>query len=378
MKFRILGPLEVLDDGAPVDVVAGKQRALLADLLLNANRAVPVTKLVDDLWGDRVPETAVKAIQVNVSRLRKVLPAGRLRTHGPGYVLEVGEDELDLAEFTRLGEAGRQALLDRDAASASRALSDALALWRGPALAEIDEPFAEIEGPRLEELRLGCLEQRIEADLQLGRHATLVAELEALVATQPMRESFRSQLMLALYRSGRQAESLEVHQGFRRKLDEDLGIEPSQALRDLERQILQQDPALDWEAPASFGRRDERNGAQDTIRRDGTASGGTRGRARGAGAADRRVRERGAARRLRQRRGGRWQDDPRRSRARRVRAGRVDPRRSWAVHRRRRQGRAVSSGARRAGPARARGRGREASSHTYAASHRRGWRSCRR
>ena len=246
MKFRILGPLEVVDDGAPVDVVAGKQRALLADLLLNANRAVPVTKLVDDLWGDRVPETAVKAIQVNVSRLRKTLPTGRLRTHGPGYVLEVGDDELDLAEFVRLGEAGRQALVGGDAESAARLLSEALALWRGPALAEIDAPFAEIEAPRLEELRLGCVEQRIEADLQLGRHALLVPELEALVAAQPVRESLRSQLMLALYRSGRQAESLDVHQRFRRMLDEELGIEPGQALRDLERRILQQDPGLDW------------------------------------------------------------------------------------------------------------------------------------
>ena len=251
MKFRILGPLEALDDGAVIHVVAGKQRALLADLLLHANRAVPVNRLVDDLWGERAPETAVKAIQVNVSRLRKVLPAGRLRTHGPGYVLEVGDDELDLLEFRRLAEAGRKALADGDPESAADLLAKALLLWRGPALAEIDEPFAEIEATRLEELRLGCLEQRLEADLRLGRHALLVPELEALVAAEPLRESLRAQLMLALYRSGRQAESLEVHQSFRRMLDEELGIEPGQPLRDLERRILQQDPGLDWLAPGS-------------------------------------------------------------------------------------------------------------------------------
>ena len=250
MEFRILGPLEVLEHGVSIDVVAGKQRALLADLLLNANRAVPVTHLVDDLWGDRVPETAVKAVQVNVSKLRKALPSGRLRTHGRGYVLEVGDGEFDLMEFTRLDEAGRQALAGGDVESAARLLAEALALWRGPALAEIDEPFAEIEAPRLEELRLGCVEQRVEADLRLGRHAALIPELEVLAAAQPVRESLRSQLMLALYRSGRQAESLDVFQGFRRMLDDELGIEPTAALRDLERRILQQDRSLDWTAPA--------------------------------------------------------------------------------------------------------------------------------
>ncbi len=245
MKFRILGPLEVLADGAPLYVVAGKQRALLADLLLNPNRAIPVTKLVDDLWGDRAPESAVKAVQVNISRLRKVLPAGRLRTHGPGYVLEVGDDELDLAEFTRLGEAGRQALAGGNPETAADLLSQALSLWRGPALAEIDEPFAEIEAPRLEELRLGCLEDRFDAELELGRHAEIVGELDAEVGRHPHRERLRAQQMLALYRSGRHAEGLESYRSFRRMLADELGIDPPQRLRSLERRILTQDPELD-------------------------------------------------------------------------------------------------------------------------------------
>ena len=250
MEFRLLGPLEVTDDGRSIAIASGKQRSLLADLLLNANRAVPVTQLVDDLWGERVPETAVKALQVYVSKLRKALPEGRLATRGSGYMLVVADGELDVELAERLAREGRAALASGDPAHASAVLSQALALWRGPALAELDEPFAPAEAARLEEVRLGLLEERIDADLALGRHAVLVPELDALAAGHPLRERLREQLMLALYRSGRQAEALDAYQSFRQKLDDELGIEPSQHLRELERRILQQDPALAPQPPS--------------------------------------------------------------------------------------------------------------------------------
>jgi DNA-binding SARP family transcriptional activator/class 3 adenylate cyclase len=245
MEFRILGPLEAHDGGQPARLAAGKQRALLADLLLRRNSAVPVTRLVDDLWGDRVPDTAVKALQVYVSKLRKALPPDRLHTRGSAYLLEVADGELDLAEFERLAAAGRAAREDGRLEDAAAAFSRALSLWRGPALAEFGEPFAQVEGARLEELRLSCLEDRIDVDLSLGRHATVVPELEALVVEHPLREHLRSHLMLALYRSGRQAEALDAYQRFRRLLDDELGIEPTGTLRELERLILQQDRSLD-------------------------------------------------------------------------------------------------------------------------------------
>jgi DNA-binding SARP family transcriptional activator len=228
MEFRILGPLEVRDDGEPLSLAGGKQRALLADLLLHANQAVPTAQLVDDLWGERVPDTAVKALQVYVSKLRKALPGERLHTRGPGYLLEVREGELDLDVFERLATEGRSAVESGDPERGRALLGSALARWRGPALAEFFEPFAQGEAARLEELRLGCVEARIDADLALGRHAAAVPELEALVAAHPLREPLRSQLMKALYGAGRQAEALEAYQSFRRMLDAELGIEPSQ------------------------------------------------------------------------------------------------------------------------------------------------------
>jgi DNA-binding SARP family transcriptional activator len=249
MEFRLLGPFEVSDDERVLRLAGGRQRALLVDLLLHANRTVSVERLVDDLWGGVVPDTAVKAVQIYVSRLRKVLPPGRLRTRAPGYVLEVGECELDLDRFERLLGEGRQALAGGRPGEASALFREALALWRGPALAEFSEPFAQPEASRLEELRLLALEERIEADLALGRDADLAGELEALVARDPLRERLRGQQMLALYRSGRQAEALATYQAGRRLLDEELGIEPSPALRDLERRILHQDPGLQL-APA--------------------------------------------------------------------------------------------------------------------------------
>src|SRR4051794_7514130 len=181
MEFRILGPLEA-DDGTPLELGPPRQRALLARLLLEAGRAVPLDTLLDDLWGEEPPETAVKMVQIYVSQLRKVLPDGMLSTRGRGYLLACAPHQLDLHRFERLRLEGRQALARGDPAEAVRRLSEALALWRGPALAEFDEPFARAEGARLEELRLACLEERIEADLATpGKHADVAAELETLV-----------------------------------------------------------------------------------------------------------------------------------------------------------------------------------------------------
>jgi DNA-binding SARP family transcriptional activator/pimeloyl-ACP methyl ester carboxylesterase len=247
MDFRLLGPLEVLERGVPLQIAAGKQRALMALLALNANRAVAREQIVDGLWGEDVPESAQKMVQIHVSQLRKALPEPRLHTRPPGYLLEVGDDELDLARFERWVEEARSGLARGAAATAGDLLRRALALWRGPALAEFSEPFARPEGARLEELRLGALEWRLEADLALGRHGEVVGELEALVAQHPLRERLRSLQMLALYRSGRHAEALAAYQSFRRTLADELGIEPSASLRELEGRMLRQDPALEPE-----------------------------------------------------------------------------------------------------------------------------------
>jgi DNA-binding SARP family transcriptional activator/class 3 adenylate cyclase len=244
MDFRLLGPLEAQDGSAPVSLGGAKQRALLALLLLNANVTVTSDRLIDELWGDEPPETARKMVQIYVSQLRKLLPDGVLRTQASGYSLELGGQELDLARFGVLASEGRAELAAGRAGRGSELLREALAMWRGPALAEFEEPFARIEGARLEELRLAVLEDRIEADLELGRHADLVAELEALVQQHPERERLRGQHMLALYRCGRQAEALETYHEGRRVLDERVGLRPSAALRELEERILRQDPAL--------------------------------------------------------------------------------------------------------------------------------------
>jgi DNA-binding SARP family transcriptional activator/pimeloyl-ACP methyl ester carboxylesterase len=249
VDFRVLGPFEVLRQGEPVQVAAGKQRTLLARLLLHANRAVSREQIVDALWSEDPPETAHKMVQIHVSQLRKSLPEPRLHTRAPGYLLEVGDDELDLSRFDRAVGGGRQALVDEDPERARRLLAEALALWRGPALADIDEPFARHERARLEELRLAAFEWRLDADLALGRHDEVVGELEAVTAGHPLRERLRAQQMLALYRSGRQAEALAVFQTFRRMLGDELGIEPSVSLRELERRMLQQDPALEAAQP---------------------------------------------------------------------------------------------------------------------------------
>ena len=224
-----------------------KQRSLLAILLLHANQVVSTDRLTDELWGAAPPPTAVKSIQVMVSRLRKQLGDGRLATHAPGYVLRVEPSQLDLTRFERLVDEARHA----EPAVAAQKLRESLAIWRGPPLADLAyEPFAQTEIARLEELRLAALDRRIDADLASGRHADLVGELQALVAEHPLRERLRCQLMIALYRSARQAEALDVYSAARRKLSEELGLEPSEELKQLEQAILRQDPALELPGPA--------------------------------------------------------------------------------------------------------------------------------
>jgi YVTN family beta-propeller protein len=248
VEFAILGPLEVHDDGRTL-AVRGKQRALLACLLLEPRTALSRERLIDELWGDEPPETAAKAVQVFAGRLRKTLPGLPLVTRGTAYVLDIDPAQVDRHRFERRLDAGRTAFADGRPAEAADALREALALWRGPALADVHEPFARIAADRLEDLRLAALETRIDADLALGRQTQLVGELDELVATHPLREAFRAQLMLALYRAGRQAEALEAYRAARRVLVDELGLEPSRALQQLERGILAQDPALDRPLP---------------------------------------------------------------------------------------------------------------------------------
>ena len=252
MEFRILGPVEVWDDGRAVALGGRRQRALLAALLLHPNEVVPADRLIDELWGEGSPEDASAALRVNVSRLRKALPHDVLTTKSPGYVVRVEPDELDLHRFERLVDEARSLRARGLAANASERLRAALALWRGPALADFAyESFAQASITRLDEVKLAALELRIDTDLALGRHDLLIGELEALVAEQPLRERLRTYLMTALYRSGRQAEALDAYQDARRALVDGLGIEPSPALHELERAILRQDPALDADAPVA-------------------------------------------------------------------------------------------------------------------------------
>jgi DNA-binding SARP family transcriptional activator len=237
-------------DGSPVPLPAAKPRALLALLLLGRNRVVSVGELVDGLWGEAPPETATKALQGYVSQLRKALGTDRVLTKPPGYSLRVEDGELDLDGFERLAREGRERLAEGDSKTAAKRLEEALHLWRGTPFTEfVSEPFARDAGARLEDERLAALEERIEADLSLGRHARLVPELEELVAHEPLRERPRAQLMLALYRSGRQADALELYRRTRETLSDELGIEPSRELQELERRMLQQDPSLERRRP---------------------------------------------------------------------------------------------------------------------------------
>jgi DNA-binding SARP family transcriptional activator/streptogramin lyase len=244
LSFRLLGRLEAYDDGVELDLGPRKQRAVLALLLLNANRVVSTERLIDDLWGDSPPGTARATLQVYVAGLRKALGNGgaTLRTRAPGYVLELEPGALDLDRFTQLRAEAREST---DAERRATLLHEALELWRDEPLPELRaEPFSTAVVAQLDQLRLTALEERIDADLALGGDAALVTELGSLVAEHPYRERLRAQLMLALYRSGRQGDALDTYQAGRRALQDDLGLEPGKELRDLEAAILRQDEEL--------------------------------------------------------------------------------------------------------------------------------------
>lgn len=237
--YGILGSLEVLEDGRAITLSA-KQKAVLAILLLHANEVVSRDRLIEEIWPSEPPDTSRAALQVYVSQLRKTLGREVISTRSPGYAVNVEDRELDLTHFERLVESAR----GQEPAAAANTLRDALELWRGTPLPELEGTLANVERSRLEEQRLAALELRIDAELELGRHAELVPEVEALVKTHPLRERLRGQLMLALYRSGRQAEALAAYREGRRLLDEELGLEPGEELRHLERAILEQDASI--------------------------------------------------------------------------------------------------------------------------------------
>ncbi|MGA9162780.1 MAG: BTAD domain-containing putative transcriptional regulator [Actinomycetota bacterium] len=257
MEFRILGPVEAVEGSRSLPLGGAKQRALLAVLVLNTNRVISKDRLIDALWGERAPDGAAHTIQVFVSQLRKALRADGERLHedplvtqGGGYVLRTAPEQVDLNVFEAMVDKGRKALADRDPGRASVLFREALDLWRGPALAGLEgEPFAQPYVARIEDMRLVAVEDRIEADLALGRHAELVGELHALVSEFPLRERLRGQLMLALYRSGRQAEALSAYRDAKQMLAEELGIDPTPDLQRLEGAILRQDRDLDLAPP---------------------------------------------------------------------------------------------------------------------------------
>jgi DNA-binding SARP family transcriptional activator len=258
VQFRLLGPLEARDGERRVELGRPKQRVLLAVLLVHANDVVSLDRLIEELWGAEPPPQAAASLQTYVSNLRRVLEPGRparapsriLVSQPPGYRLVVGAGDLDAARFAALAGEGHRLLEAGRPAAAARVLREGLGLWRGPALAEVaDEAFAQAERNRLEELRVAALEDRLAADLDLGGHAAAVAELEELAGRYRFRERLAGLLMLALYRSGRQGEALQVFQAARRALADELGIEPGRWLRQLETGILRQDPGLDWTPP---------------------------------------------------------------------------------------------------------------------------------
>lgn len=246
MEFRLLGPLELIDGDAVVPLGGPRQRALLAFLLLHRNQSVTTDRIVDALWETDPPRTAAQIVRVYVSQLRKVVGTEILATDGSGYVLRVGDDELDVARFEKRAEEARRLLAAGEPAAALDAFDEALSLWRGAPLPDLAyDGFAQPEIARLEELRLTTLEDRFDAALAAGRDGDSVAALEHLVTSHPLRERLRAQLMLALYRAGRQADALAVYHTGRRLLVDELGIEPSETLRSLEARILQHDPKLE-------------------------------------------------------------------------------------------------------------------------------------
>ncbi|HEV2919688.1 MAG TPA: BTAD domain-containing putative transcriptional regulator, partial [Actinomycetota bacterium] len=258
IDFFLLGPLEARQRERPLRLGSIKHRMLLAKLLLHPNQVVSTEELIVAVWGEEPPPTVKQSLQNHVAALRKAIEDGNgagprtLVTRDPGYLLQIDPERLDLHRFQRLDHEGREALAAGDPARAADLLRQALALWRGPALADV-AASADIAWPELvgvEELQVASTEARIEAELALGRHHELVAELEALVRLFPLREHLHGQLMLALYRSGRQADALAAYRAARKVLVDELGIEPSVGLQRLEQAILAQDPALELLVPA--------------------------------------------------------------------------------------------------------------------------------
>jgi DNA-binding SARP family transcriptional activator/pimeloyl-ACP methyl ester carboxylesterase len=250
VEFRVLGPLEVTAEGRALKLAGVRARAVFAMLIMHANQVVSSDRLLEELWPGQPPDRATDSLQVRLSELRRALrsagAADRLVTQPPGYLLRVAPGELDALRFEQLAAEGDAALAAADAATAAGRLDQALALWRGPALADFDTvPAARAEAGRLEEQRLAALESRAEALLACGRHRDLIAELETLTAAHPLRERFWYQRMLALYRAGRQADALRVYRELRDILITELAIEPGPELRELHARILRQDPALD-------------------------------------------------------------------------------------------------------------------------------------
>ena len=255
MEFRILGPVEVRHEGRTVPLGGSRERAVLALLLASANRVVSAERLAEDLWAGEPPDRAVHTLQVFVSRLRKALREaggdGIIVTQPPGYLARVLPERLDAARFESLLAESRRQTSEGLPERAAATLREALALWRGPALADVaDGPIARAEAARLEEARLTALEERVDAELACGRHAELTAELDALTRAHPLRERLWGQRMLALYRCGRQVEALRVYRELRRLLAEEVGLEPGPALSALETAILQQSPQLEWRPAA--------------------------------------------------------------------------------------------------------------------------------
>jgi predicted ATPase/DNA-binding SARP family transcriptional activator len=245
MQYRVLGPLEVLDaSGQKLALGGAMQQSVLASLLLRVEQTVTVEQLVEQLW-DEPPKTALRTVQVYISRLRQALPTGVIESRSGGYALMLKRDRLDLGSFEETAREGRAALAGHDCERASHLLWEALAVWRGPALAGLTSEALRREAARLEELRLQVLEDRFDAELACRRHRTVVPELQALVAEEPFRERPRMQLMLALHRSGRPGDALELYRQTRRLLVEELGMEPGEELRRLEQAILRADPALE-------------------------------------------------------------------------------------------------------------------------------------
>lgn len=245
MQFRILGPLEVVENGKQLAPSGQKARALLALLLLHANKPVASDRLVEEIWGEELPANSAKALQIQISRLRKSLGSGRLETVGGGYALVVGEGELDLDLALSLVERGERSFAEGDAAAAGSCFREALSLFDGRPLGEFAySRFAQAELARLEELQMQAREGLIDAELALGRGSQVTGDLEALVAAHPLRERLHGQRMVALYQAGRQADALDAYQEARRRCVNELGVEPGQALQEIQRRILNQDPAL--------------------------------------------------------------------------------------------------------------------------------------